>query len=164
MRMTERTWETDELRVLDALVAEDLAGRTPIDPRELAVASGIAEFGLEVTGEAWHPVLDVLVRIVSGLKDAGYVKAELWVTGWNAGPMPVRWGGITPTPEARRVVGQWPARDEVADRFITALEKAIETGGESTSDLVAMRDSAVRLGRDFLVSLLAGVAYGATRG
>lgn len=138
----ERTWETRELPVLDAVVryfdehpqgvmlsckeVADLVGRDPMD-----------------VYRALKILQPTYVRLVEGL---------------GHGPIASSVRGVTD--EARRSVGQWPSPESVADRIVRELVEAAnrEPDEAKRTKLRAAADSLGGFGRDLLINVIANVA------
>jgi predicted transcriptional regulator len=122
------TWTARDLPVLDATVSlleesymvtvSDIAARTSIPITEVARA------------------LEAL--------DPGYVDFRKTTTGGD----PTFWYVLKATPEARRVVGQWPTAGSLVDRL--AKQLAAEAAQESDAERKSLLSYAARLIGDTL--------------
>ena len=139
--MLDDVWQRRDFPVL-----REVARRLDVDPRsrvtsqEVIAATGLSKEDINRAGK-W-------------LSQAGYVKAD--------DRMGLIAGFIGVSPEARRLVGLWPSPESAADRLIAALDTAVEQAHtpEEKSRRVKVRDGFVASGRDFAVSVAAGVLTG----
>jgi hypothetical protein len=117
----EDTWAAREMPVLNAVVAlldhsymvtvSDIAGRTGLEMAEVARS------------------LDAM--------DPTYVDFRKTETGGD----PTFWYVLKATPEARRVVGQWPTAEGFIDRLVKAFNDAAE-GEEDAEKHFQLRQAA----------------------
>jgi hypothetical protein len=140
--MAERTWETRERPLLEAVLSFERDGvdKRLYRPERIAVAAGL-------------DIRDATLGLVA-LIEAGYLRGT--IAGINR-PVPnVRITEITE--RARRETGQWPSESAYND-LVELLDQRIEatTDEPRKSKLRAVRDAVVGLGREITTDVLAKV-------
>jgi hypothetical protein len=139
----ESTWETRDLPVLEEAVR--YFDENPMQPGP--TVGDIAErIGMDPTE---------VLRAVRAL-DETYLELRIYAAGGRAAPHRV----LRVYEEARRVVGQWPSPEAVADRVVRELLDAAEREPDEAkrTRLRAAADALGGFGRDLLINVIANVA------
>lgn len=141
----EDTWFAIDLPVLEKTVA--LLESQPIGLRDADVAESVG-----------RPV-DEVHRALHRL-EGEYVEMRWLMRG------PGELGRIVDvSPDARRVVGQWPSGESLADRVLAELDDRVEAAEDpdERSKIVKARDALTAMGRDIFVDV-AGAALSRSMG
>ncbi|GAA1602504.1 hypothetical protein GCM10009789_65750 [Kribbella sancticallisti] len=138
------TWATRELPVLEAVIrAREARWDQFPDGADIASATGL---GLDDVGRAFLALKNEYI--------------DLRMTGGGPG----HWFVQDVTPEARRIVGQWPSPDGLVDRLITALNVAAdkEADSERRSKLRTVAGLIAGTAREIFVDVAAATITGRT--
>jgi len=137
----ESTWEARDLPVLDAAVryVDDNGPMPGPYGHHLAELTGLP--------------MDDVARAMDAL-DGEYIEVTT-----NIGPGPERWRVSAVSPDARRVVGQWPTPEALADRILAALRDAAENEADPgrRGRLRHLADAATDAGSGLLTKVIAEV-------
>jgi hypothetical protein len=138
----ESTWESRDLPVLDVVVRyfDEHAQGAMLSCKQVADLAGREPTDVYRALKVLQPTY---VRLVEGL---------------GHGPLASSVRGVTD--DARRVAGQWPSAETVADRIVVALMEAAEREPDERkrTKLRAAAETLGSLGRDVLVTVAANVA------
>lgn len=141
--MVERTWETRELPLLEAVVEAHEAERPIGNVQRLAEL-----LGAEV---------EEMRRSLEALYDDAYVTGANG-SSWQGGFDLIN---IRPTPKARRLVGQWPSEDRYdAVMELLAVQIEGETDEERRTLLQRLQGAISDAPRAVAVSVLSAVLKG----
>ena len=140
--MTQFTWDTRELLLLQAIAAAD---DVPVDAEELAETVE----GLE------H---ESLMRVLRSLARAEYIEATLVEPDQT--DYPVRVGNSRLTERGKVAVGAWPSEAAAGERFLRAVEPLVESENDPVkrTRLQALPDAAQTLGASVLSTVLSQAA------
>lgn len=140
--MTQFTWDTRELLLLQAIAEAD---DVPVDAEELAETVE----GLE---------RESLMRVLRGLARADYIEATLVEPDQT--DYPIRVANIRLTERGKVAVGTWPSDAAAGESFLRAVELLVESENDPVkrTRLQALRDAAQTLGASVLSTVLSQAA------
>lgn len=136
------TWTSRDFPVLEAAVRAVDADFTKFpEGQDIALTTGL---DVNDVGRAFKAL------------DGHYLAVSMTMGG------PARWHVTEVSPEARRVVGQWPSPEALVDKLVSSLNAAAEREGdpEKRSKLRATAGTVAGIAREIFVEVAAATITG----